>query len=625
MPLRIRLVVILVLLVAVALAAVEPITYTTTRNSLIQKVNAQMAGSVGAWTQYFASLQGAPSPGEVLVPYTFGGLYSPRGRAVPFSPIRNQDGTLSVSNPVSGCTDCLPVTLTSSFVRQAALAASGAQSSNNEAFEFLAGPRGGFQVLATIISGYVLVVALPLTGVNETMGHVLALELIIGAGIMAAVALVAWFLVRLGLRPLERMASTASEIAAGDLTKRVEDTDERTEVGQLGAALNVMLTQIERAFREREASEDRLRRFVGDASHELRTPLTSIRGYAELFKDGSGGRPEDLATALRRIESESTRMGGLVDDLLLLARLDQGRPLGHDRVDLAQLAGDAVQDASVVDPSRSITLVSTGPCVVVGDDQRLRQVLGNLIANAIAYAPPGSPIEVAVQLEWVPVDVSGLPGVPAVPAVGKFGRLTRAGRPFGSGDPGDTSVRPLGATDLVVAGEEARVTPTGSNGDHAGAGGTEQSGSDGVEQGDGVGALAGSPARTMSAPDLALAPALGLPGSQAGTAGVPGLAPAHGARAVVAVIDHGPGIDSETAPHVFERFWRADQSRQRSSGGTGLGLSIVAAVVAAHGGQVVIRQTPGGGATFVVQLPAALGPVPPAASSGTGPAAERIG
>jgi hypothetical protein len=209
---------------------------------------------------------------------------------------------------------------------------------------------------------------------------------------------------------------------------------------------------------------------------------------------------------------------------------------------------------------------------------------------------------VAVHLEWAPVDVSGLPGVPTVPAVGKFGRLTRSGRPPGSGDPGDTSVRPLGATDLVVAGEEARVAPAGSNGDHAGAAGTTLAGSDGVEPGAGVGALTGSPAGAVGAP-----------------------APAHGARAVVAVIDHGPGIDPENVPHVFERFWRADQSRQRSSGGTGLGLSIVAAVVAAHGGQVVIRQTPGGGATFVVQLPAALGPVPPAASAGTVPAAERIG
>jgi two-component system OmpR family sensor kinase len=355
-----------------------------------------------------------------------------------------------------------------------------------------------------------------------------------------------------------------------------------------------MLTQIERAFRERAASEDRLRRFVGDASHELRTPLTSIRGYAELFKDGVGGRPEDLASALRRIESESTRMGGLVDDLLLLARLDQGRPLGHDRVDLAQLAVDAVQDASVVDPSRTIAVISAGPCVVVGDDQRLRQVVGNLITNAMAYSPPGSPIEVAVHMEGAPVDISGLPGIPAIPTVGRFGRVSRSGRLAGSTDPVSLPVRPLGPADLTASGQGEGVS---------GNGGGEKSDIAGVGR--------------YLAPDQVVDPV---------TAPSPrtDVSAWQETRAVIAVIDHGPGIAPEIMPHVFERFWRADQSRQRSSGGSGLGLSIVAAVVAAHGGEVGIRQTPGGGATFAVELPAAPPPPPLGSVAGNGSVSGAI-
>jgi two-component system OmpR family sensor kinase len=436
------------------------------------------------------------------------------------------------------------------------------------------------------VVNFVLVVAFPLTAVNHTMGHILELELIIGAAVLLALALMSWFFVQLELRPLERMTATASEIAAGDLTRRIEDTDERTEVGQLGAALNVMLTQIERAFREREASEARLRRFVGDASHELRTPLTSIRGYAELFKNGPVGRPEDLAAALGRIESESTRMGGLVDDLLLLARLDQGRPLGHDRVDLSQLAADAVLDAGVVNPSRSVRLVSAGPGVVVGDDQRLRQVLGNLLTNAMAYSPPESPIEVAVHVDHAPIGVPGLRDIPSPSSAGRFGRLNRGGRSSGQITPAVAPPRPLGATDLTL-GPDGEVSENSENG-----------------------------VSTVTGP-VAAAPAgrdddVGRDGAPP----VPADQPAgEWARAAVTVevIDHGPGIPPGMLPFVFERFWRADESRQRSSGGSGLGLSIVAAVVAAHGGRVTIRQTPGGGATFVVELPAA-----PAAFPGPG-------
>ena len=205
---------------------------------------------------------------------------------------------------------------------------------------------------------------------------------------LLALALLAWWVVHLGLRPLEQMGETAGAIAAGDLSRRVETADERTEVGRLGLALNSMLGQIEGAFAERTASEARLRRFVADAAHELRTPLTSIRGYAELFRRGASTRPDDLAKTMRRIEEGAARMGVLVEDLLLLARLDQGRPLDREPVDLTRLTAAAVDDLRVVSPDRPVVYESNGAVVVNGDEHRLRQVLANLLENARTHTPP---------------------------------------------------------------------------------------------------------------------------------------------------------------------------------------------------------------------------------------------
>jgi two-component system OmpR family sensor kinase len=199
-----------------------------------------------------------------------------------------------------------------------------------------------------------------------------------------------------GLRPLDGIAATAGAIAAGDLTRRVRPAEPTTEVGRLGLALNAMLGQIEAAFAERRASEARLRRFVADASHELRTPLTSIRGYAELFRRGAASRPEDLATTMRRIEEEAERMGVLVDELLLLARLDQGRPLDRRPVDLAEVAAEAVEQARVIDPGRPLELAAPGPVVVLGDRERLHQVAANLLANVRMHTAPGTAARVEV-------------------------------------------------------------------------------------------------------------------------------------------------------------------------------------------------------------------------------------
>ncbi|HEV3363456.1 MAG TPA: HAMP domain-containing sensor histidine kinase, partial [Acidimicrobiia bacterium] len=203
--------------------------------------------------------------------------------------------------------------------------------------------------------GTTLFVAFPTTDLDQTLRRLIGIEMATAAAVLLFLALLSLAVVRLGLLPLERIASTAGDIAGGDLSRRVEPAEPDTEIGRLGLALNAMLAQIETAFAERAASEDRLRRFVADASHELRTPLTAIRGYAELFRRGAAERPEDLARAMRRIEDEAARMGLLVEDLLLLARLDQGRPLERGPVDLVAIAGDALADLSAIAPHRPVT------------------------------------------------------------------------------------------------------------------------------------------------------------------------------------------------------------------------------------------------------------------------------
>ena len=274
-----------------------------------------------------------------------------------------------------------------------------------------------------------LVVALPLTEVKATLTRLVWVEVVVSAAVLALVGGLAAWVVRVGLRPLDAIGSTAGAIAAGDLSRRVEPATERTEVGRLGLALNAMLGQIEGAFAQRAASEARLRQFVSDASHELRTPLTSIRGYAELFRRGAAERPEDLAVAMRRIEEEAERMGVLVDDLLLLARLDQGRPLERAPVDLSALAVDAVADARAASPDHPVELDAPAPVTVVGDEGRLRQVLANLLGNARVHTPPGTRVAVRVGTDdgmaVVEVADDG-PGLDGVDAARLFERFYRA-------------------------------------------------------------------------------------------------------------------------------------------------------------------------------------------------------
>ncbi|HVV31458.1 MAG TPA: HAMP domain-containing sensor histidine kinase [Mycobacteriales bacterium] len=248
-----------------------------------------------------------------------------------------------------------------------------------------------------------IVYGLPVSQVDNVLHRLLLLELAVGGGAVVLLLVIGTVLVRVGLRPLDRIGVTAGKIAAGDLSRRVEPATERTEVGRLGLSLNAMLSQIEQEVAQRTASEERLRRFIADASHELRTPLTSIRGYAELFRRGARNRPEDLEIAMRRIEAEAGRMGGLVQDMLLLARLDEGRPLELASVDLAELARDAGSDARAVAPDRDVQVTVEGNAVVQGDDARLRQVLANLMRNVLAHTPAGTPCGLRVRGE--PTDV----------------------------------------------------------------------------------------------------------------------------------------------------------------------------------------------------------------------------
>ncbi len=285
-------------------------------------------------------------------------------------------------------------------------------------------------------SGGVLIVAVSLDDVTATLQRLVRVELLIAAGLLAVLAVAAFWLLRTGLRPLERISEVAGTIAQGDLDLRVSPAEERSEIGRLGLALNGMLERLEDAFARRDRSEAQLRRFVSSASHELRTPLTSISGYAALVRRGARHNPKDLEKSISRIESEATRMAGLIDDLLLLARLDEQRPLARTRTDLTVIAHEAADDARARDPKRSITVDAGAPVVVVGDEPRLRQIVANLLENAQVHTPTEASvrIEVAVrdQLAVLAVIDTG-PGIDPAQVGHVFERFYR-GTPPGSGD-----------------------------------------------------------------------------------------------------------------------------------------------------------------------------------------------
>ncbi len=338
---------------------------------------------------------------------------------------------------------------------------------------------GSWRVVQRPVGGGTVTLATSLSGVDETVRRLLVVQALVALVMLAGLAALAYVVVRQSLKPLREVEQTSGLIAAGDLSLRVPREDGTTEVGRLATAFNAMIERIQSSFQAQEQSESeareseaRMRRFVGDASHELRTPLTSIRGFAELYRVGAVPPGPDLDRVMGRVEGEAQRMGELVEELLLLARLDQHRPLDQVPVDLYALAVDAVHDAAAL--GLAVTLIGA-PVTVRGDQARLRQVLVNLLGNARTHTPEGTRVRVDVH--------------------------------------------------------------------------------------------------------------------------------ADGGLALLSVADDGPGLAPEQAARVFERFYRGDASRTRASGGTGLGLSIVAAVAHAHGGRAGVLTTPGGGATFTVELP----------------------
>jgi two-component system OmpR family sensor kinase len=295
---------------------------------------------------------------------------------------------------------------------------------------------------------------------TTTVAKLAVVDIIVSTAVLAALAGVGYLLVRASLRPLREVETVAAAISAGQLGERVPAGDTRTETGRLAQAFNTMLTHVERAFVDREAaarrdreSEARMRRFVTDASHELRTPLTSIRGFAELYRQGAAGDPSDVDRYMRRIEAESARMGLLIDDLLLLARLDQRQPLSTRPVDLAALAAEVVHDVRAAGPDRQIEVqAADGPLTVAGDEPRLRRVVAGLVSNAVTHTPPGTPVTVRVAGDGtgVVLEVADAgPGMDPEQAARVFDRFYRAdparGRQTGGSGLG------LAVADAIVA------------------------------------------------------------------------------------------------------------------------------------------------------------------------------
>jgi two-component system, OmpR family, sensor kinase len=242
----------------------------------------------------------------------------------------------------------------------------------------------------------VYVTALSLDDVDRTLRRLIAMEIIATSIIMLALALVTWWVLRLGIRPVREMTHAAGRIAAGDLSERVPETSPSTEAGELSIALNQMLGRIETAFAASEQSQERLRRFVADASHELRTPVTTIRGYAELYRVGGLSEHDQLADAMARTEQEAQRMSRLIDDLLALAAFDQQRPLAMTSVDITRVVRDSASDAAVVQPTRTISVHGASSAMVTGNEDRLRQVLANVIGNALVHTPVVAALDITI-------------------------------------------------------------------------------------------------------------------------------------------------------------------------------------------------------------------------------------
>lgn len=467
LSLRTQLVVLTSLLIALAIAVTSAVTLTVLRSQLEDKLDDELRSNVSNIVEYMRTETDLPESGPLVEFQAF--LLDPEGNVV------RQISSNTVDAP--------PPTLSGWTTEKV-------EKYTDKGFNVLSA-RGNteWRIMPFPMStpaGYSLIMAVPLAPTNTVMTLVALIALIFAAATLFASIAMTWVLVTRAFEPLARVEQTAARIAAGDLSQRIETYNPHTELGHLSASLNTMLSRIEEAFETQKQSELKMRRFVSDASHELRTPLVTIRGYSELYRHGALQDDAAMKNAMGRIEGEAKRMGQMVEDLLTLARIDESRPLDSRPLDLFNLALDATNDAFASAPDREVDLVGLTPdadpvsAPIFGDEAKIRQLLANLMGNALRYTPAGSPLEVAVGVR------SGQDGAP---------------------------------------------------------------------------------------------------------------------RSVVEIRDHGPGIAEEDRQKVFERFYRSDTSRTRETGGTGLGLAIVAGIVGQHHGTVVVEETPGGGATFVIEIP----------------------
>lgn len=433
-------------------------------------------------------------------------------------------------------------------------------------------------------SDMLVAIALPFDkDIDEISDYARSTMIGIGVLALAIVGGVGYFAITNTFRPLRDIEKTASRIAAGDLSQRVTEYPASTELGRLSSALNTMLGHIEDSFDGRKASEKRIRQFVSDASHELRTPLVTIRGYAELYRQGAVQKPEDVAQIMGRIEAESIRMGDLVEDLVVLARLDSERRAEIGPVDMAAAVRDTAADTAAQAPHRDISFIGLDGedapelPLIEGADSKLRQVISNLAGNALRHTADDVAIDFAVGVVDVPetFETEGETAGAGKQSRGALDFVTGPVRIF-KRDGSRADAKPQNK------GQGKAQVPTTSQGAAASAAADSRPAADkrtdSVEQ-----PLAPPGAGGIIVPDV-------LEGFPAG-------------RVRIEVRDHGEGIDPEIAPRVFERFYRLDSSRDRSTGGSGLGLSIVKAIIDSHKGEISVHETPGGGATFRVDLP----------------------
>jgi two-component system OmpR family sensor kinase len=457
LSLRARLLLALAAVALVGLVAADIATYTALRSFLVDRVDESLTV---AHHSLIRSFYGPPDRGA-------GGDAGALAAAAPgaYVELRAPDGLALVSQSTRG-------QFTTSRPRLPEHVSGLSANNGGETFFTVDSAGGGnteFRVRAERLpDDSVLMVALPLDDVNSTLHRLLLTEIFVTAAVLlGAVGLGLW-LVRVGLRPLRNIEGTAAKIAGGELSSRVPETDERTEVGRLGIALNTMLERIEDAFAKQQEAERRLRRFVADASHELRTPVSAVGAYAELFERGAQQRPDDLARVLRGVRVETARMQALIEDLLLLTRLDEGRPLERQPVELVGLAGEAVEAAQIISADWPLTIEADRPVEVTGDRMRLREVLDNLLANVRTHTPPGTPTTIRVRASGAEAVIEVAdegPGLDIEDAARVFERFYRAD-PSRARDRGGTGLG-LAVVAALVGAHGGRVEVDTSRGDGA--------------------------------------------------------------------------------------------------------------------------------------------------------------